>query len=79
MSISSESGHLAVPINFLAEGKKQLPQASYEPGRPLGPSRMLCRCATLAQQRRKFCILKMQVKRKCSFSSNVPINRMSLP
>ena len=32
MCIPSELDHLAVPINFLAEGKIQMVQASFEPG-----------------------------------------------
>ena len=32
MSIPSELGHLAMPINFLAKGKIQMTQASFEPG-----------------------------------------------
>ena len=32
MSIPSELGHLAMPINFLAKGKNQMAQASFEPG-----------------------------------------------
>ena len=32
MSISSQLGHLAMPTNFLAQGKNQMAQASYEPG-----------------------------------------------
>ena len=32
MSISSELGHLAVPINFLAWGKNQMAQANFEHG-----------------------------------------------
>ena len=32
MSIPSELGHLAMPINFLALGKNQMAQASFEPG-----------------------------------------------
>ena len=32
MSILSEPGHLAMPINFLAKGKTQMAQASFELG-----------------------------------------------
>ena len=32
MSIPSKLGHLAMPINFLAQGKNQMAQASFEPG-----------------------------------------------
>ena len=32
MSIPSELGHLAMPTNFLAQGKNQMAGASLEPG-----------------------------------------------
>ena len=31
MSILSELGHLAMPTNFLAQGKNRMAQASFEP------------------------------------------------
>ena len=49
MSIPSEMGHLAMPINFLAQRKNQMAQTSFEHGITLGPEYYtLCRCATLA-------------------------------
>ena len=32
MSTTSELSHLAMPINFLAQGKNRMAQASFEPG-----------------------------------------------
>ena len=51
MTIPSELGHLAMPTDFLAQGKNQMVQASsetWELSRDLSiPSSTLCRCATL--------------------------------
>ena len=50
MSIPSELGHLAMPINFLAWGKNQMAQASFEPGTFRFRVLRSARCATLAGQ-----------------------------
>ena len=42
--------HLAVPINFVANGKIQLVRAGFEPG-TFGISRELCHYTTLARQK----------------------------
>ena len=49
MSNLSELGHLAMPINYLAKGKIQMAQASFEPGTSPSPSPTLCRCDTVAR------------------------------